>query len=204
MILVCSSGGDLTSLSVVAGRNLPAAVFCHLGDVTRRRDPTMEIVRLPFTHPDVVSLVDEVQAEYVRRYGGPDETPLEPAMFEPPAGAFFVGYRDGWPVAMGGWRFRADVCAFGASPVTEIKRMYVAPRVRRSGLARHLLEHLEASARDAGSAAMVLETGLEQPEAIALYQGHGYTDVEAFGHYRWSAKSRYYGKVLGRSVTRSG
>lgn len=43
---------------------------------------------------------------------------------------------------------------------------------------------------------MVLETGTEQPEAIALYLSAGYTPVEGFGHYRWSPRSRYYGKRL--------
>ncbi len=156
----------------------------------------MEIQRLPFSHPDAVALTGEVQVEYTRRYGGPDETPLDPGTFEPPQGAFFVGYRDGEPVVMGGWRFRRDVSAFGAASVTEIKRMYVAPRARRSGLARELLGHLEATARHAGAGAMVLETGVEQPEAIALYETAGYTPVEGFGHYRWSPKSRYYGKAL--------
>lgn len=151
---------------------------------------------MPFTDPDVVSLVEEVQAEYTRRYGGPDETPLDPTMFDPPRGAFFVGRRDGDPVAMGGWRFRDDVTAFGFSAVAEIKRMYVAPRARRSGLARRLLDHLESTARAAGAGAMVLETGIEQPEAIALYESAGYTPAEGFGHYRWSSKSRYYGKAL--------
>ena len=156
----------------------------------------MEIRRLPFAHPDVSVLVEEVQAEYTRRYGGPDETPLDPSMFEPPAGCFFVGYRDEEPVAMGGWRFRGDVKVFGEPAVTEIKRMYVVPQVRRSGLARRLLDHLEATARDAGAAAMVLETGIEQPEAIGLYLASGYTTVNGFGHYAWSPKSRYYGKLL--------
>lgn len=157
----------------------------------------MEIRAHRFTHPDVVALVDEVQAEYTVRYGGPDETPLDPTVFDPPRGAFFVGYLGGVPVAMGGWRFRPDVSAFDASAVTEIKRMYVAPRARRTGLARRLLGHLEDTARASGSSAMVLETGIEQPEAIALYTSSGYTPVEGFGHYKWSPKSRYLGKQLG-------
>lgn len=156
----------------------------------------MEIRRLPFTHHDVVALVEEVQAEYTSRYGGPDETPLDPTMFDAPQGAFFVGYVDGTPAAMGGWRFRADVNAFGQSAVTEIKRMYVAPGARRRGLARGILDHLELTAREAGAAVMVLETGIEQPEAISLYLSSGYSPVEGFGHYKWSSKSRYYGKPL--------
>ena len=156
----------------------------------------MELRAVPFGHPDAVALVTEVQAEYTRLYGGPDETPMDATVFDPPMGAFFVGYLDGVPATMGGWRFRTDVSAFGFSVVTEIKRMYVAERVRRPGLAREVLRHLEATAREAGSPAMVLETGAEQPQAIALYLSSGYTPVEGFGHYKWSPKSRYYGKLL--------
>jgi len=156
----------------------------------------VEFRRVALTHPDAATLVADVQAEYTLRYGGPDETPLDPAMFDAPAGAFFVGYLEHLPVAMGGWRFRDDVSAFGGAAVTEIKRMYVAPRVRRGGLARLVLGHLEATAREAGAAAMVLETGIEQPEAIGLYLSSGYGPVEGFGYYKWSSKSRYYGKLL--------
>lgn len=156
----------------------------------------MEVRRVAFTHPDALLLVDEVQAEYTMRYGGPDETPLDPTVFDAPRGAFFVGYLEGSPVAMGGWRFREDVSAFERSPVTEIKRMYVAPRARRNGLARQVLAHLETTARAAGSDVMVLETGIEQPEAIALYLASGYSPVEGFGYYKWSSKSRYFGKPL--------
>ena len=43
---------------------------------------------------------------------------------------------------------------------------------------------------------IVLETGIAQPEAIALYESSGYEQVEKFGHYAWSPKSRCYGKRL--------
>lgn len=157
---------------------------------------SVEICRVAFTHPDVMALVDEVQAEYTMRYGGPDETPLDPTMFDAPEGAFFVGYVERTPLAMGGWRFRGDLTAFGRTAVAEIKRMYVAPRARRAGLARRVLAHLEETAHEAGAAVMVLETGIEQPEAIALYLSSGYSPVEGFGHYKWSPKSRHYGKLL--------
>ena len=151
-------------------------------------------VRLTDPHPTL--LVQEVQAEYVVRYGGPDETPLEPAMFEPPAGSLFVAYRDEEPVAMGGWRRRSDVEALGRSRTAEIKRMYVRAGVRRTGVARTVLGHLEATAREAGADLMVLETGLKQPEAITLYLSAGYVPVEGFGYYKDHPASRYFGKPL--------
>ena len=71
----------------------------------------IDIRQVPFTHSDAVLLVEQVQAEYVVRYGSPDETPIVASVFDPPSGAFFVGYRDDEPVAMGGWRRRPDVQA---------------------------------------------------------------------------------------------
>ena len=68
----------------------------------------LEIRRVGYGHPDALLLIEEVQAEYVVRYGGRDETPLDPLMFEPPAGSFFVAYDGGRPVATGAWR-RSDV-----------------------------------------------------------------------------------------------
>ncbi|MFC6343743.1 GNAT family N-acetyltransferase, partial [Nocardioides hankookensis] len=89
----------------------------------------LEIHRVGYGHPDAVRLIDEVQAEYVVRYGGPDETPLDPLMFEPPAGSFFVGYVDGDPVATGAWR-RTSLVALGSGATAEVKRMYVATSAR--------------------------------------------------------------------------
>jgi GNAT superfamily N-acetyltransferase len=157
----------------------------------------LKISQVRLTHPDVLRLIDEVQAEYTTLYGGPDDTPLDPTMFDGPAGAFFVGHLDGTPVAMGGWRFRPDVVALGRSTAAEIKRMYVAPGARRMGLARVMLSHLERTARDGGADLMVLETGTEQPAAIALYTASGYTPVDGgFGHYTWSPKARCFGRAL--------
>jgi GNAT superfamily N-acetyltransferase len=154
------------------------------------------IRQVRFTDPQAQALVAEVQAEYVVRYGGPDDTPLEPAMFEPPSGAFFVGRVGRLATAMGGWRFRPDVAVLGRSRAAEVKRMYVVPAGRHTGLARAVLAHLEQTARQRDADVMVLETGLRQPEAIGLYTSSGYEPVPAFGHYAWSPTARYYGKRL--------
>lgn len=156
---------------------------------------TVEIQRVAYGHPDAARLIEEVQAEYVVRYGGPDETPLDRLMFEPPDGSFFVGYVDGRPVATGAWR-RSTVEALGAVRTAEVKRMYVSPTVRGRGLARQMLAHLEADAAEHGAQAMVLETGLAQPEAIALYESSGYVPIPAFGHYKDAPLSRCYGRRL--------
>jgi GNAT superfamily N-acetyltransferase len=157
---------------------------------------TFEIRPARFTGRDTQRLVADVQAEYVERYGGPDETPLDESVFDPPRGAFFLGYLDGVPIAMGGWRLRDDVHPWGCRQAAEVKRMYVASAGRRHGFARAILARLEGSARAAGADVMVLETGTAQPEAIALYTASGYQPVEKFGYYAWSPQSRSFGKRL--------
>ncbi|MEQ7849513.1 GNAT family N-acetyltransferase [Nocardioides kribbensis] len=162
----------------------------------------LEVVRVPADHPDAVRLVEEVQAEYVARYGSPDASPFDQEVFALPSGAFFVGYLDGDAVATGAWR-RSPVEALGSSVTAEVKRMYVVPRAQRRGLARRMLAHLEATAAEAGVEVLVLETGTLQPEAIALYTSAGYVAVPGFGHYRDSPLSRCFATDLrGRATTR--
>lgn len=138
---------------------------------------------------DVVELVAQVQAEYVVRYGGPDEAAVDLAEFAPPLGRFFVGLLDGVPAATGGWRRMHE-------DAVEIKRMYVVPAARGRGLARRMLAELEASAAAVGVGRVILGTGDQQPEAIALYESSGYHAVPGFGFYADTPGAVFYGKAL--------
>jgi ribosomal protein S18 acetylase RimI-like enzyme len=146
----------------------------------------------PYDSAAAQGLIALVQEEYVERYGGPDDTKLDAREFTPPDGAFFVGYLAGEPVVCGGWRTLADLPG-----TAEIKRMYVAPAYRRRGLARLLLVHIEDSVRAAGLERLWLETGLNQPEAIALYRSAGYQPIPGYGHYKNAPLARPMGKQLG-------
>lgn len=150
----------------------------------------VEIRVVAYDHPDAVALIGMVQQEYVIRYGGPDGTPVDPAEFAPPLGLFLIGYLAGQPASCGGWRVRADGSV-------EVKRMYVVPAARGRGLARAMLAELELTAKRAGHRRMVLETGLNQPEAIALYRSSGYVDVPGFGYYADAPLAVHLGKSLG-------
>ena len=157
---------------------------------------SVDIRRVGYGHPDALLLIEEVQAEYVARYGGRDETPLDPLMFEPPDGSFFVGYLDGTPVASGAWR-RSTVEAFGTARTAELKRMYVAPRGPRPrpGPADARPPRGRRGATH-GAEAIVLESGLRQPEAIELYASSGYSSIPSFGYYEFARLSRCYGRRL--------
>jgi len=139
--------------------------------------------------PLAQQLIAEVQQEYVVRYGGPDETVVDGAQFRPPYGAFVVAHDGAEAIGCGGLR-RHD------AGVVEVKRMFVRAVHRRKGYARALLRALESRARESGYARVVLETGLAQPEAIALYEGEGYRPIAGFGHYAAEPLSRSFAKDL--------
>mgnify|MGYP000638571803 CR=1 FL=1 len=65
----------------------------------------------------------------------------------------------------------------------ELKRMYVRPAYRGQGVARRLLAFLEQSAMARGCCTFALETGVYQPQALALYAAAGYQRCGPFGGY---------------------
>jgi GNAT superfamily N-acetyltransferase len=160
----------------------------------------VEILARPYGHPDVIALTLEVQAHYRELYGGlGDESPVEEADFEAPTGHFVVGYLEGVPVAMGGWRRLGERAGLPSARAAEIKRMYVAPPARGQGRSRMILRELESSAREAGLDWLVLETGQPQVSAVELYRSSGYTEIDGtpYGHYLDSPDSVHLGKPLG-------
>jgi putative acetyltransferase len=65
----------------------------------------------------------------------------------------------------------------------ELKRMFTQPSHRGRGIARSLVQWLEAQAQARGCHLFMLETGCLQPEAIALYERLGYSRRGPFGPY---------------------
>ncbi len=104
---------------------------------------------------------------------------------------FVVAYLSGKPVGCGGLRPLDS-----ESKVMELKRFYVDPGSRKQGIANKMLLHLEARAMAAGCVEIKLETGIKQPEAIALYVKHGYRPIDLFGQHIGDPDSLCYGKIL--------
>jgi GNAT superfamily N-acetyltransferase len=153
-----------------------------------------------YDDPDAAKLIDEVQQEYVVRYGDIDATPVDVAEFLAPRGIFLVGYLDDVPVACGAWRAHDGPAPDFRPGDVELKRMYVVPSARGKGFARAILSELERTAAGAGRLRAVLETGTEQPEALALYASSGYHEIENFGVYKNEPESRCFAKALTESA----
>ena len=100
-----------------------------------------------------------------------------------------VAYTDHQAVGCGAFR------PFDAHAV-EIKRMFVHPEQRGRGIATMILDALEQWAKESGFHESILETGFNQPEAIALYQKVGYTIIPNYGPYKDVANSVCMQKTL--------
>ncbi len=140
----------------------------------------LEFRHVPVDTGDAAVLVSAMVAEMRDLYDGLDlDAPgmprAGPAELGPPDGTFLVGYRRGEPVCGGGIKRLPD----GAC---EIKRMYVVPPARRTGVARALLAALEGAARGLGYRIARLDTGSRQPHAWAFYESAGYRRVGNFNN----------------------
>lgn len=75
------------------------------------------------------------------------------------------------------------------SGIVEIKRMFVLNQMRGKGIAKKILAELEQWAKELNYNQTILETGIRQPEAIALYKRAGYSVIPNYGQYENVASS---------------
>ena len=139
-------------------------------------------------------LIAALNAELCSAYAEPgaNHFALDPAEVAPGRGAFLVVYADGKPVGCGAVRLLDDETG-------ELKRMYVARDLRGRGLGRRLVAALEAEARVLGARRLVLETGVRQERALALYRNTGFQPIPLYGEYNLSpSTSVCLGKDLAR------
>jgi pyrroline-5-carboxylate reductase len=142
--------------------------------------------------PDGLGLIRAMTAEMAARY--PEDAREGNAGFDPaavpmPGATFLIARRDGVPVGCGAVRPLAD-------GIGEVKRMFIAPDVRRQGVSRQLLGALEDFARTFGYERLRLQTGIRQPEAIAMYEAAGYVRISCYGEYTDDPLSVCFEKTL--------
>ncbi|HWL42362.1 MAG TPA: GNAT family N-acetyltransferase [Ilumatobacter sp.] len=78
----------------------------------------------------------------------------------------------------------------------EVKSMHVLAAARGNGVARRILDAIEARARELSADVIRLETGAAFDAAIALYRSAGFTPCGAFGGYPDHPLSRFFEKTL--------
>ncbi|MBA3393763.1 MAG: GNAT family N-acetyltransferase [Deltaproteobacteria bacterium] len=142
------------------------------------------------TDPAFVTLVKQLDEELVAIYG---DVQVEYAKYNKlEVDTAVVASIDGTPVGCGCFKpFPGDAAA------VELKRMFVAPMHRGEGVARAVMGELEAWARELGRAAVVLETGSKQHDAVRLYERAGYARIPNYPPYDAMALSICMRKSLG-------
>lgn len=150
---------------------------------------TWTIEQRSWSDPAGEALRAAQRSELDARYGRPDHEPGTP----PSAGdidVFLVAVApDGTAIGCGALRRLGPATA-------EVKRMYVVPPSRGSGVAVALLRALESAAVERGWTTLRLETGSAQPDAIRFYAREGYREIPLFGAYVGSDISLCYERAL--------
>jgi GNAT superfamily N-acetyltransferase len=150
---------------------------------------TFAIDPVTWDDPDAVRLREAQRVELDARYGTDNHEPGAVPTADTVAVFLVARDADGTAVGCGGLRLLGPGSA-------EVKRMYVEPAVRGSGVAAALLRALEDHARELGITRLLLETGTGQPDAIRFYQREGYEPIDAYGPYVGEALSRCFARDL--------
>ncbi|ABP53544.1 GNAT family N-acetyltransferase [Salinispora tropica] len=143
----------------------------------------------PWESTDSTRLRAAQRAELDARYHSDDHEPGAPPTADSIPVFLVARDHDGTALGCGGLRFLSTESA-------EIKRMYVEPSARGTGVATAILHALEEAARTAGVQTLLLETGPAQPDAIRFYEREGYHRIANFGPYQDESLSVCYARKL--------
>ena len=151
----------------------------------------MIVESVSWSHPDAASLREAQSAEIGDLYAA------EPSVAHRADSEViecdsvvdtFVAYDDGEPIGHIALRLLGGDL--------EIKRMYVLPSHRGSGVANDLLAAVENAGRERGVTRLVLHTGNQQHAAIGFYLRHGYLPIPVYPPYQSVAYSLCFEKVF--------
>jgi GNAT superfamily N-acetyltransferase len=142
------------------------------------------------TAPEAAALIAALDRDLNARYPGLEVHGIDAANFRAAGGVFLLGHLENVAVACGALRPMNDPGA------VELKRMYVRDSHRGRGFGRAVLLALEEIAARRGYRTIRLETGGNQPEAMALYASAGYHRIPCYGDHASDPLSRCFEKRL--------
>ena len=138
--------------------------------------------------PSVRVLIEELDQYMIPLYPVESNHLLDIETLRQPEMRFFAASVDDEVVGCGGCWLHDGYA--------EIKRVYVSPKARGLGLAKKLMQRIEAEAVAHDKLVARLETGIHQPEALGLYRAIGYADRGPFGDYAEDPNSVFMEKAL--------
>ncbi len=151
--------------------------------------PPHTVRSVAWDHPDAVLLRAEMAAEVGPRYAHMDPQLRRTANAVDPTTVLctFVAYATG-PAGHVAVRWNAGEL--------EVKRMFVRPEFRGTGVAELLLTAAEEAVRAAGLPRVILQIGHLQPVAVRFYERSGYHRIPIFAPYHTLPLSNRFAKNL--------
>jgi putative acetyltransferase len=166
-----------------------AAVASAAAEPATASEPSISFGPEPAEQPDVHALLRQSDAYFAELYPVASNHLIDSAALSAPNVRFLVARRGGAAVGCG-------ALVLGADGEAELKRMFVAAEARGRRIGSQILDALEAAGKAEGVRVIRLETGIRQPESLALYRRHGYTERGPFGAYTRDPLSRCFEKWL--------
>lgn len=157
----------------------------------RDRPAELVIERCHVDETNVTAMFNELDREVVSR--NPSEMhdmTLAAEDVAPGNGGLYLMFVAGEPAGCGAIR-RVE------GNVGELRRMFVRPPFRGSGLGAAMVSHLCGTARDLGIGRVVLETDTRQPDAQQRYERAGFNKTTSYGPNRDRPYASFYAKDLG-------
>ncbi len=153
-------------------------------------EPPVVIAAEPADQPEVHALLRQSDAYHAALYPAESNHMVDVATLSAPNVRFLVARRAGTAVGCG-------AIVLGADGEAELKRMFVVPEMRGQRIGSRVLDALEAAGKAEGVRVIRLETGVRQPESLALYRAHAYTERGPFGAYERDLLSTFFEKWVG-------
>jgi GNAT superfamily N-acetyltransferase len=158
------------------------------------RTPKISIIAVDYDDPAARALRRAMIREMGHRYAdrGPEFGAHAPALSVASGTVAYTALAitgDGLPIGHLALRRSGDD--------VELKRMYVVPAFRGTGAAVALLRAAEEAAHTLRARRIILQTGDRQPDAVRLYERHGYTPIPVFPPYEDVPFSQCYQKAVG-------
>jgi GNAT superfamily N-acetyltransferase len=132
------------------------------------------------SEPDQLQVTRELFNEYQAELGidlcfqgFQEELAKLPGKYGPPGGALLLVYEDEDPVACGAIRDLGD-------GYVEVKRLYVRPSYRGSGLGRRITDLLLDRARAFGYRVVRLDTLRRLAKAVTMYESMGFQEIAPY------------------------
>ena len=151
----------------------------------------MQTIKLEVVNPnrpDVIVLISELDAHLLSLYPRESTHLLDIDTLTQPNIRFVLASVESQAVGCGALRLQDGYA--------EIKRMYVRPQQRGTGVGYRILAYLEEIAGQLGFTVTRLETGVHQHDAMKLYERFNYVRRGPFGEYTNDPNSLCYEKRL--------